>query len=235
MHKTALEMYSDAYNLHYKLGDIEKAKKIYEEIIEGYPVSDAADYSAIQLKSIKENAQSGFLNDTATVSVKSNNFPVVISILTLIITVAILVFGFFYIKRTELKLKNITDLTMAQNKIATGNLDEALLILGELKIKSENNVLPFVLASDIYADKKDFKKARQELQTFQRINPANEDIKTYLRRLDDKEAIYLKEKRKLEKEKVEKLTKKVQVNRSRYVSEPEPKVKKVKREDISYF
>lgn len=234
MHKTALEMYRDAYNLHYKIGDTEKAKKIYHEIIEGYPVSDAADYASIQLKNIDDNIS--IIGSSESVPLKKTSAaPMVVSILTLLITVTILVFGILHIRKTELKLKNMSDLSMAQNKIMIGNMDEALLILSELKIKNDDSILPFVMASDIYVDKKDFKKARHELQTFQRLNPGNDDIKAYLKRLDDKEALYKMEKRKKEIEKENTLVKKVKPIRSRKYKEPEPKVRKVKKDEISYF
>ncbi len=234
MHKTALEMYRDAYNLHYKLGDTEKAKKIYHEIIEGYPVSDAADYASIQLKNLDDNIN--IIGSTESVSNKKTGIgPLVVSIMTLVITITILVFGIFHIRRTELKLKNMSDLSMAQNKIMIGNQDEALLILSELKIKNEENLLPFVMASDIYIDRNDFKKARHELQTFQRLNPGNADIKAYLKRLDDKEALYIVEKKKKEKEKETPFVKKAKPIRSRLYKEPEPKVRRVKKDEISYF
>lgn len=235
LHKTALEMYRDAYNLHYKIGDTEKAKKIYEEIIEGYPVSDAADYASIQLKTIKDSMDIIGTTNPSTPK-QSGTASLVVSIITLFITVTILVFGIFHIKRTKAELKNISDLSMAQNKIMVGNYDEALLILSELKIRNEENILSFILASDIYVDRKDFKKARHELQTFQRLNPGNIDIITYLKRLDDKEALFFaKMKKKKEKEKSENLASKSKVTRTRYVKESEPKVRKIKKEEISYF
>lgn len=233
MHKTALEMYRDAYELHYIVGDTEKAKKIYNEIIEGYPVSDAADYASIQLKSIEIPLESISSNDRVQVK-ESSPIAIVVSILTLVITIVIFVFGFLHIKNTEFELKNMSDLSLAQNKIMIKNYDEALLILSELKIKNEKNILPFILASDIYADRKDFKKAKHELQTFKRLNPANTEIGIYLKRLEDKESLFLAKLKEKEKLKSKKKSN-TRYIRSKKVKESEPKVRKIKKEEISYF
>lgn len=227
-------MYRDAYNYHYKIGDMESAKKIYQEIIEGYPVSDAADYAAIQLKTMEETG--GVPNVLSETPIKKgSNAPLVVSIITLAITITILMFGILHIQKTENEIKSMSNLSLAQNKILIGNNDEALLILSELKIKNEDNIIPFVLASDIYVSKKDFKKAKHELQTFQRLNPDNKDVEMYLKRLDDKEALHVSERKRIQREKSEKLIKKNPIKRSNYFKEPEPKVRRVKKEEISYF
>lgn len=222
-------MYRDAYKEQYKSGNIEKAKKIYEEIIEGYPVSDAADYSAIQLKIILEKVDDSVKEVEA--SIKQSPVPLVVSIVTLAVTIAILIFGLLHISKTEAELKNMSDLSLAQNKIMIGSFDEALLILSELKIKNENNIMPFLLASDIYADRNDYKAARHELKAFKRLNPGNHDIDSYLQKLKLREVDFIKK----QKKEITNSGKIVKKSSPKKYREKEPTVRKVKREDISYF
>lgn len=52
MNSTALELYREAYHLHYEKGDLEQACQRYRKIVQTFPHSREASYSILQLEKI---------------------------------------------------------------------------------------------------------------------------------------------------------------------------------------
>ncbi len=235
--KSAIELYQEAYSLHFKENRPDLAKELYREIIEKYPDSDEREYAQFLLTKITPQA------DTETAE-RTSSFPLVAAISFFIgITLIIANIGFFvFITKEQKSSMYMEKIILAINSIQSGNSYEALLHLSEAKYIQPKRIGSYSLASEIYVSKKRFDRAMDEYRSIIAIDPSNmfalERLK-HIKELKEKNLKFeRKKKKKLQNFKSRKIPRgNNNTTRSKQKSkkeiEPEPKI--LDNPDINYF
>ncbi|MFP4013188.1 MAG: hypothetical protein ACLFVQ_03815 [Chitinispirillaceae bacterium] len=168
MENSPLELYETAYRLHYVENRIPEALRFYEALIREFPESNESGYAVIQIQKIKANNIADSLH-----SPKTKPHPLLIASFILnLLLLSLLGAGLFYFfNRMEMEHKRTTLATRAIVKMNNSEYDEALRLLSEMKILSDEDITPFELSSLIYQKKGDIIKARSEYEVFYSLNP----------------------------------------------------------------
>ena len=147
MANTPLELYEQAYRLHYHEKRISEAIKTYETIIRDFPDSNECGYAVIQLQKVKANEIARALKKGP-----ANMYPLlIVAFMSSFIALLVALVGVLLLFQ-QLRLEHHrTTLAMAAlGKMYCGKEDNALKILEELKGLYRNDPLPIELSSDIY-------------------------------------------------------------------------------------
>jgi hypothetical protein len=147
MANTPLELYEQAYRLHYHEKRISDAIKTYEAIIRDFPDSNECGYAVIQLQKVKANEIARALKKGP-----ANTYPLlIVAFMSSFIALLVALVGVLLLFQ-QLRLEHHrTTLAMAAlGKMYCGKEDNALKILEELKGLYRNDPLPIELSSDIY-------------------------------------------------------------------------------------
>jgi tetratricopeptide (TPR) repeat protein len=164
-----LALYQKAYDLHYKERKISKACDLYEEVVRQFPESDAGAYASIQLQKIRADEITRGLDRRWAFTL-----PVLILLaVNLFFTVFLVVVGSVQLSGAGHRRAQEKRIERALAKMSTRKDDDALDILKEAKIADPRDITPFALASDIYRRNHDFVRAREEFESFRRLNPRN--------------------------------------------------------------
>lgn len=241
MAQSPLELYQQAYNLHHKENSISEACDIYDGLIRDYPGTEIAGYASVQLYSIQAD------KTTRKLSIRrSGNNPLVIALLVVgfILFSAAIVWMVHETGRVRRAYAQQNKITEALSKMYSGEDDEALIILSELKIMARGALTPFQISADVFLRSNNFLKARQEYEAYQRLHPGDAIATTEIAKINRQEDRFIQAK--LEKEKVgrtipEEVVKTVdKSSRPAPSSAPRRRSKPSSREfidpsDISYF
>jgi hypothetical protein len=151
MADTPLELYEQAYRLHYHDKKIPDAVKIYETIIRDFPDSNECGYAFIQLQKVKANDISKMLRKGP-----SSLYPmIIISFLTSLLALTVAVIGTVFLFQQLRKEHHRSTLAMiALGKICGGSDTFALKIIEEMKASSPGDVLASEFTFDITARKR---------------------------------------------------------------------------------
>jgi flagellar basal body-associated protein FliL len=244
MENTPLQLYKKAYELHYTKKKLKKAGHIYKELLSNFPDSEVSKYASIQLsKIITNNIDEDMPKNKATIG-----FILLISFLV-INTVALGGTLFWLYSHIQFsKSQNFIAMKTAQSisNIYAGNEEAALNILRELKYHTKDDITPYEISANIFLKQNQFKKARNEYESYKILYPDN-IISTTKIDLINKEEIKFKDNLDFVKKAAESQPKIVKVNSPKPVKN-KPVKKKIKNEneleieppvidkdDVSYF
>ena len=146
MADTPLELYEEAYRLHYHEKKIPDAVKIYETIIRDFPDSNECGYAFIQLQKVKANDISKMLKKGP-----ASLYPMIImAFITSLIALTIGIIGtVFLFQQLRLEHHRSTLAMTALGKMYAGSDESALTTIKEMKTASPVDLLAYELASDI--------------------------------------------------------------------------------------
>ena len=150
MADTPLELYEEAYRLHYHDKKIPDAVKIYETIISDFPDSNECGYAFIQLQKVKANDISKTLKKAPAALYPMIVVAFISSIIALTLAIVASVFLF---QQLRIEHRRSTLALIALGKISAGNDEFALKIIDEMKNASSADVLASEFTSDILARK----------------------------------------------------------------------------------
>ena len=236
MENSPLQIYKKAYDLHYKEKKLLEASALYQEIMQKFPDTDVSVYSSLQLSKIRSNSVSpGVVNRKAA----SGWIVWFLIIVNLVLTAGIITGLVLNIQMVNKHRNTVSKISQTIGKLYAGKEEEALSILNELKITTRNDITPFVISADIYLNRHDFNKAREEYKAFQSLYPGNPLVVAGIKEINKEETGFLENKKREKKHKEaqpeEDKKKKVEKKAAPEYTEPEPPPKIIKKEDITYF
>lgn len=166
--KSAIELYQEAYSLHFKEGKPELAKELYQNLIEAYPDSDERKYAQFLLSRISSPTEA--LPRPGTVS-----FPVVaaVSILLGLIALAGSIGLFFLFQREQNSSLYFEKVLLSMTAMQSQDYDDALLFLREAKLIDPKRLAGYVLSSRIYEKKGRYDLAEEEYRVLLSVEPNN--------------------------------------------------------------
>jgi hypothetical protein len=150
MADTPLELYEEAYRLHYHEKKIPDAVKIYETIISDFPDSNECGYAFIQLQKVKANDISKAIKKGPAALYPMVIVAFISSIIALTLTIVAAVFLF---QQLRIEHHRSTLALIALGKMSAGSDEFALKIIEEIKGASPTDVLASEFTSDILARK----------------------------------------------------------------------------------
>ncbi|MBD3393085.1 MAG: tetratricopeptide repeat protein [Chitinivibrionales bacterium] len=183
-----LKLYQKAYVLHHKEHKLAQACEIYERLIKEFPDADVSAYASVQLQKIHASEVTG--------KIARQRGPGLPTILLLIVNVLLLcavglLFGMHVYQLDAERVKHGA-LAQALAKMYSGQEEEALDILRELKISFRNDITPFVISSEIYRRHNDYLRARKEYETYRRLYPDDPVPVKEIAKLNKEEDAYIK-------------------------------------------
>jgi hypothetical protein len=172
MADTPLELYEEAYRLHYHDKKISEAARIYETIIRDFPDSNECGYAFIQLQKVKANDISKMLKKGP-----ASLYPmIIIAFVTSLIALTIGIIGtVFMFQQLRQEHHRSTIAMMALGKMYSGSNEFAYKLIDELKSKSPLDPLASSFSSDLFAQKRAAALAAKQLAA-QAAKPPAPDI-----------------------------------------------------------
>ncbi len=238
METLPLQQYKKAYDLHYKSHDLQRAKGLYRELIQTYPESDVAMYASIQLAKIQ--SQKGLEESFDEIPVKKTKtgvFTVILLILNLLCTAGVIAGLLLHTQIVAKRQEGLAKISQALAKLSMGKEDDALGLLNEVKIITRGDITPYALTADIHSKNKNYMKARNEYEAYQRLYPEDMLISAAVKKVNEEEDAYIREEKKrlLVKDTVRAQRVNKKAKKKYYYREPEPKPRKINGSDVSYF
>jgi len=240
MEKTPLQLYKKAYDLHYTKKQFKEAGHIYKELLANFPDSEVSNYASIQLSKIISN------NIDKNIPKKKVAIGSILILFLLLLNTAVLGITLFWLS-THIQLsKTQSAITMktaqAISNIYAGNEHVALTILKELKYLTKDDITPYEISANIFLKQNQFKKARNEYESFQILYPDNGIIAAKID-LINKEELKFKDNLEFVKKTFIPQTKLAKINPPKPVinkvekkqKETEIKPPDIDKDDISYF
>lgn|GEM_PF-6149201 len=182
-----LKLYHHAYQLQYREHKIAAACDIYEQLIRQFPDSDVSAYASVQLQKIHAGEMTRRMArkqalPLAMVIVLAVNCACVV---VLAVTLAVSMHG------GRMRDAHYGRIAQALGKMYGGKDDDALDILKTAKISNPRDVIPFMLAAEIYRKNHEYLKARKEFETFRRLNPGDVLAEIEMERINEEEDAYI--------------------------------------------
>ena len=170
MENSPLELYETAYRLHYAEKRVSEALRYYEALIREFPESNECGYAVIQIQKIKSNDVAASISPGDE---KRGAHPLaVLSFLLSLLVIAVLGAGAYLLHNRLAASEERTSLALrAVGKILENNSEDALMLLGEMKLMSPGDVTPYELSAHIYRKRGQIEKARAEYEVFYSLNP----------------------------------------------------------------
>lgn len=158
MADTPLELYEEAYKLHYHEKKIPDAVRLYETIIRDFPDSNECGYAFIQLQKVKANDISKMLKKGP-----SSLYPmIIIAFIASILALTIAIIGTVFLFQQLRQEHHRSTLAMiALGKMYAGSDEFALKIIEEMKSSSQVDIITSEFTSDIFARKRAAARASQ--------------------------------------------------------------------------
>lgn len=194
--KSAIELYQEAYNLHFRDSRPDLAKELYREIIDRFPDSDERKYAQFLIARISPPSETPHQPSSSTFSIVAS-----ISILFCIIAIAGSA-GLFYLFTLEKNSSEyIEQIYIASNLMQKESYDEALVFLQQAKLIQPKRLAAYSLSSQIYIIKNRFDLADTEYKILLSIAPNNIFAQEQLAQIAKKQKDYqLKQQAETEKE-----------------------------------
>jgi tetratricopeptide (TPR) repeat protein len=166
--KSAIELYQEAYSLHFKEGKPDLAQELYKNIIEAYPDSDERKYAQFLLSRISSPVE-------AAPRTSSVSYPIVTAITILLGLVAIAgsIGLFFLFQREQNSSLYFEKILLSMSATQGENFDDALLFLREAKLIDSKRLAGYALSSRIYEKKGRFDLAEEEYRAMLSVQPNN--------------------------------------------------------------
>jgi tetratricopeptide (TPR) repeat protein len=171
MENSPLELYETAYRLHYAENNIPVALEHYEALIKEFPESNECGYAVIQIQKIKSN------DVAASISRKSKAHPLAtLSFLLCLLIIGGIGGGWLILQDKLLTSQRQASLSVrALGNVLSGNENDALMLLEEMKLLSHSDITPYELSAQIYRKTGQIEKARAEYDTFFSLNPGEKE------------------------------------------------------------
>ncbi len=171
MENSPLELYETAYRLHYAENKIPEALRYYEALIKEFPESNECGYAVVQIQKIKSN------DVAASVVGKSKAHPLAtLSFLLCLLIMGGLGYAWLILQDKLAAAQRQTSLSVkALANVTSGNDDDALMLLNEMKLLSKTDITPYELSALIYRKAGKIDKARAEYDTFFSLNPGERE------------------------------------------------------------
>jgi tetratricopeptide (TPR) repeat protein len=168
MENTPLELYETAYRLHYVENRLPEAVGYYEALIKEFPDSNECGYAAIQIQKIKAN-------DLVRILKARGKAVQPLSIIAMVLSVMLMI-GFIgasilYLYKTKIDHQRQSLMTRAICRMYTGDYDEALKLLAQVKIIAKGDISPFDMSAAIYRKRRQFSEEKAEYEIFYQLNP----------------------------------------------------------------
>ena len=168
-----LELYENAYRLHYTENRIPDAVNLYKQLIKEFPDANECGYAVIQLQKIK--AQNVAASFSATVPVAEEKKLTPVTMFCFLLSIGSLLFSVYLYKSFSTRLtteKKMTATAMnALGKIARNEPEEALQLLNEFKQHNPEAIAPYELSADIFRKQQKYDEAQKEYRTYFENNP----------------------------------------------------------------
>jgi tetratricopeptide (TPR) repeat protein len=162
-----LELYEQAYRLHYQDGKKPEACRIYKALIEEFPDSNECGYAVIQLEKILAENVSERIN-------VSSRTAIIFAVVALAVALVALGGSFFagsmYVKTINEKMNVVSLLNQAQAYIAIGNTSEAITLLEQAKQKSAPDAAVYMLSGIAYAKSSQIEKAMEDFSKANKLS-----------------------------------------------------------------
>ena len=173
MTTSPLELYENAYRLHYTEHRIAAAVDLYKQLIKEFPDANECGYAAIQLQKIRaQNVAASFSDTTHAIPEKKTNLVLLICVLLSIGSILFSVYLYRSLAAQRLSQKKHASAVMnALGKFALNEPEEALLLLGELKKIDPKAIAPYELSAYILRKQHKYSEARDEYATYFKNNP----------------------------------------------------------------
>jgi hypothetical protein len=171
MANTPLELYEDAYRLHYHEKKIPEAIKVYEALIRDFPDSNECSYAVIQLQKVKATDITKALKKGATTL-----YPlIIVAFMSSFIALLVAIVGtLFLFQQLRLEHHRSTLAVAALGKMYGGKEEDALKLLEEMKSFSSQDVLVSELSADI-ANQQNSPSRSAPPQGVSNVSPAPSD------------------------------------------------------------
>ncbi len=167
--KSAIELYQEAYNLHFRQGRPELARELYREIIDRFPDADERKYAQFLLARISSTVE------TPQAQAASSSLPALATLSLLVSFIALAGIGglFYFIKQQQNAFDYFEKIQMGIHAMSQNSDEDALVILRDAKILAPRRTAAYMLASQIYAQKGRFELAESEYKLLLSIAPDN--------------------------------------------------------------
>ncbi|MBD3421128.1 MAG: hypothetical protein GF398_13510 [Chitinivibrionales bacterium] len=169
MANSPLELYEKAYRLQYIENNIAEACDIYQTLITEFEHSNECGYAAIQLQKIDANSA------LQRMSRKPSGAPKALGIVLLVIgCIALLVSAsaiYLHFRDVNTLNESSARIGVAVSKMVSGNTDEALQDLQQLKLDLKGNIAPYAISAEIYRLRNDYAQALAEYEQFKGLYP----------------------------------------------------------------
>ena len=166
--KSPIELYQQAYHLHFREGKPDLAKELYRQIIEQYPDSDERKYAQFLLARL-----SPVMENTPHAPSASFSFFAAVSFFISFLAAAGIV-GLFFLHRLDEKSNAYMEkIILATHTTQMENYDQALLFLREAKLIDPDREAAYSLASEIYFKKERYDLAKAEYKALLSVSPSN--------------------------------------------------------------
>jgi tetratricopeptide (TPR) repeat protein len=173
MENSPLELYETAYRLHYAEKRVSEALRYYEALIREFPESNECGYAVIQIQKIKSNDVAASIGGDE----KREVHPLALMSFMFCLLIVVFLGVGAYLLQTKLAAseRRAALAVRAVGKILDNDGDEALLLLGEMKLASPGDITPYELSAHIYRKRGQIEKARAEYEVFYSLNPGERD------------------------------------------------------------
>jgi hypothetical protein len=165
-----LELYEQAYRLHYESENIAGACSLYKEIIKKFPESNECGYAVIQLQKIGAREIARTLDAKHS---KEARTVIALLVVNFAVLVGVIVAASIMLSHAKMESKKSALMLQAVAKMTAGQNEEALGILDALKAGDRKNLLPYQLSAQIYLKNKDYDKALAEYQAYKAIQASS--------------------------------------------------------------
>jgi len=167
MENSPLELYETAYRLHYAENKIPEALEYYEALIKEFPESNECGYAVVQIQKIKSN------DVAASIAGRGKSQPLAaLSFLLCLLIIGGAGGGWVLLQKKLNTAQLQTSISVrALGSALSGNDEEALKLLNEMKLLSSADITPYELSAQIYRKIGKLDKARAEYDTFFSLNP----------------------------------------------------------------
>lgn len=165
---SAIELYKEAYDLHFKRGKPEMAQELYKKIIARYPDSEERKYAQFLLErsSVSQEPREAIRTSSASI------VPVLAFVIAFV-AIAGTVGLFFMMKSEQKSFLYFEKVMLAMNAIQNSNYSMATMFLREAKTVQPKGVAAYSIMSQIYLKDKQFKLASAEYKQFLSLVPKN--------------------------------------------------------------
>lgn len=169
--ESALELYKKAYELQYHEHKIAEACQVYKTIIDMLPDTNEAAYSAIQLNKI------GAANATRMIRRPGLIAMAVVLGVVLLVNLGTILFVVMFSTTAQREVNAAAKCAMLYARASSarqiGQTDEALKLLDSVKVITRADIAPYMLAADIYLEKRIPARAIAEFEVYRAIYPSS--------------------------------------------------------------